>query len=439
MKNLLYLVFLCPLWLQGQDSSSVIKNARAVYTNCVKGDFAAAASYFDQQLLYRMDGAKLGQTWGLIEGQIGKAIFIEEPIIQMEKIDSAMYVYHSCNFEKKQMDLKLVFNSANKVTGFFFVPPSAKFTYQPPVWIAPGITMERDIDVPSADLILKGKLTVPATGSNFPLVILVQGSGPLDMDVTIGPNKVFKDIAMSLAAKGIAVLRFDKRTKAYMAEMSAMVPYLTPDEEIVQDVVAAFEFSKTLETIDPSSIYILGHSFGGMMGPRIASRCKDVKGLIMMAANARPMQQLILDQLRYVARPDSANPLIQEALANMKVKVDRVTNNDYNDSTDLSLLPKGLGAPFWKYLEAYDPFKESIDLKIPILIVQGERDYEVTTDDFKIWQSKLKSRPKTTFKSYPKLNHLFMAGEGISVPAEYDKRSNVDKSLMDDISEWINE
>ena len=436
-RLLAILILFFPVSVLGQDSITVVSHAKVIVADCMKGDFEGATSYFDQELLYRMDAAKLSQTWKLIEGQIGKVIPGQEPVIQVEKFDSLMQVFHSCNFEKKSMDIKLVFNKNDKVIGFFFVPPNAKFSYQPPIWVTAGKVKEKDIDIQSADLRLKGKLTMPTEGTNFPVVVLVHGSGPQDMDMTIGPNCVFKDIAMSLAAHGIAVIRFDKRTKAYRAELTTMIPYMTPDEETVQDAVAAVTFAEGEELLDHRKIIVLGHSFGGMMAPQIASKSKSVRGVILMAANARPIQQLIIDQLKYISKSDSANPDIQKSLALMQEKVDRVNSKNYADDTELSLLPMGIGPPYWKYLENYDQFKVAEQLKIPMLVLQGERDYQVTMDDFKIWQEKLKSRPQTTFKSFPEMNHLFMSGEGPSMPVEYDKKSNLDKSVTDFIADWI--
>lgn len=421
----------------GQDSTLIQTNARKVYTSCVSGDFPTAASYFDQDLLYRMDADKLKQTWELIEGQVGKVKDTGEAALFLENTDSLVTVFQTCNFDKKPMDLKLVFNKSNKVAGFYFSPPSARFSYMPPPWVKPGVVKEIDIEIPSSDLRLKGKLTLPVQGTKFPVVILVHGSGPQDMDLTIGPNRIFKDLAIQLAANGYAVIRFDKRTKAYQAEMSLMVPNMTPDDETVQDVLAAINFAGGNEFVDMNNIILLGHSFGGMMAPRIATLSKNVKGLILMAALARPLQILLMEQLRYLAQPDSANPAMQESLNLMQEKVDRVTSKSYDETTDPMFLPMGIGYPYWNYLDNYDQFKEALDLKIPMLILQGERDYQVTMEDFHIWEKKLSQHKDATFHSFPNLNHLFMTGKGASFPAEYEIRSNVAQEVSDEISSWL--
>ena len=72
-----------------------------------------------------------------------------------------------------------------------------------------------------------------------------------------------------------------------------------------------------------------------------------------------------------------------------------------------------------------------------MLILQGERDYQVTMEDFAGWKKALESRKDVTFISYPKLNHLFMEGEGKSIPAEYSTPGNVAVAVIDDIVKWI--
>jgi fermentation-respiration switch protein FrsA (DUF1100 family) len=76
-------------------------------------------------------------------------------------------------------------------------------------------------------------------------------------------------------------------------------------------------------------------------------------------------------------------------------------------------------------------------LKTPLLILQGERDYQVTMDNFAAWKKGLAGRPNVTLKTYPKLNHLFIEGEGKSTPADYEKPGHVSEAVIADIAGWI--
>jgi fermentation-respiration switch protein FrsA (DUF1100 family) len=71
-----------------------------------------------------------------------------------------------------------------------------------------------------------------------------------------------------------------------------------------------------------------------------------------------------------------------------------------------------------------------------MLILQGERDYQVTMRDFALWKAALGERKNVTLRSYAKLNHLFTAGEGKSTPAEYAS-GHVDAPVVEDIARWI--
>ena len=81
--------------------------------------------------------------------------------------------------------------------------------------------------------------------------------------------------------------------------------------------------------------------------------------------------------------------------------------------------------------------KTAKDLSQPILILQGERDYQVTMKDFEIWKKELQTNSKNTFISYAKLNHLFIKGEGKCTPAEYQVSGNVSEQVVKDIADWI--
>jgi fermentation-respiration switch protein FrsA (DUF1100 family) len=92
---------------------------------------------------------------------------------------------------------------------------------------------------------------------------------------------------------------------------------------------------------------------------------------------------------------------------------------------------------YWKDLDSYDPARTAAKLSIPMLILQGERDYQVTLADLQGWRTALEGRANVTIKSYPTLNHLFLPGEGKSTPAEYDRAGQIPAFVLDDIAGWI--
>lgn len=116
---------------------------------------------------------------------------------------------------------------------------------------------------------LPGRFTFPKEGKNFPIVILVHGSGPHDMDETIGPNKPFKDLAEGLASKGVATLRYYKRTKRYPNEVMKE-PEINIYNEVVDDALEAIKLAAAHDKLDEKKLFVLGHSLGGMLAPKIA-------------------------------------------------------------------------------------------------------------------------------------------------------------------------
>ncbi len=144
-------------------------------------------------------------------------------------------------------------------------------------------------------------LTLPNTKTAAPAVVLVHGSGPEDADETIGANKPFADLAYGLASQNIAVLRYVKRTKQYGADSKSDAPFTVKDE-VTDDVIAAVSLLSKMPEINKKQIYILGHSLGGMLAPRIAAEDPQIAGIIILAGNARPLEKLVVEQVKYVAR-----------------------------------------------------------------------------------------------------------------------------------------
>ncbi len=147
-----------------------------------------------------------------------------------------------------------------------------------------------------------GHSSLPKGEGPFPAIVLVHGSGPNDRDETIGPCKPFRDLAQGLSSQGIAVLRYEKRTKAHPAALALLPGGITVKEETVDDAAAAVGLLAAHEKIDPKRIFVLGHSLGGSLLPRIAAVRGDIAGLVSLAGSTRPLEDLLLEQVRYLLR-----------------------------------------------------------------------------------------------------------------------------------------
>jgi uncharacterized protein len=174
----------------------------------------------------------------------------------------------------------------------------------------------------------------------------------------------------------------------------------------VVDAVRAAALLRTVPEIDPARVFVLGHSQGGYMAPRIAAADPKLAGLIILAGNVRPLEELIKEQYLYLGEVPPTSPL-------------------------------PVPAAYMQDLKDYNPATMAGKQTVPLLILQGERDYQVTMKDFALWKAALAARKNVTFHSYPKLNHLFVPGEGKSMPAEYQQAGHVDPQVVEDISGWI--
>lgn len=430
MKRLFFLSLLCISSITlAQVPNETIESANDFLKLVLEDRYQEATNYFEPIVLMQLPADKLEELWNKLNEQVGN--FEKQTKIRTEKLQNWNVVFLTCKFERSILDLKLVFTAENKITGMFFVPPEPDKEYQLPKYATPTEYKEKPFVVVSGSYKLPGTLTLPTYTNTFPIVILVHGSGPNDRDETIGPNKPFKDLAIGLANMGIGVLRYDKRTKIYKENAES----ITIDDETVLDAKSALNQALTIEGCN--SVYILGHSLGAFVGPKIATGEKNLSGLIMMAGNARPFEDLILEQVNYILSENGLTDFEKEEIEKTKEQVELAKSPTLSEGTPSNMLPLNIPANYWLDLRNYDPVKTAKKLKLPILILQGERDYQVTMTDFNIWKESLSNKKKVNLKSYPELNHLFMKGVGKSTPGEYLEPQNIPHYLIQDIATWI--
>ena len=298
-------------------------------------------------------------------------------------------------------------------------------------------SIELALPVPSLGE-LPGTLTVPKGEGPFPVVILLQGSGPSDRDEAIGNLKPFRDIAEGLAAQGIAVYRFDKRSFVYGAEMAEKVD-ATLEDEYLEDAVNAVQLVAEQDRIDPDRIFVLGHSLGGNAVPAVARKLEEApvkaRGFILMAASLRPLCVLMREQFEflYSLQPELTAEQQEEKEANF-AELDKLD--------DLDALPEdeivaGVYPAYWKWLAEYDIAEAAKEITAPVLLLQGEEDYQVTMEDFEIWKDTVGDRENWRMISYPGLTHIFMPGDKSEGSAAYAREGHVQENVIQDIGTFI--
>jgi dipeptidyl aminopeptidase/acylaminoacyl peptidase len=268
---------------------------------------------------------------------------------------------------------------------------------------------------------LGATLTLPEGPGPFPAVVLVHGSGPSDRDETVGATHMFADLAAGLAARGIAVLRYDKRTFTYGDRLTND---LTLDDEVIADAVDAVYTLAARREIDGSRIVVVGHSLGGMLAPEIATRAGHVAGVAMLAPPARPPLDILRDQLRYLDAPADLRGAVEQAAI-----VDALP---LPPTEPLYVL--GMPMTYWRDWEQHDGIAAAHALTAPILVIQGGRDYQVTADDFALWK---KGAPHATFVWLPADNHALIPGHGRPGPRDYAHAGHVDPRAIAKLAAFV--
>lgn len=401
-----------------------------------KEDFASVEATFSADVARALPEDKLAGTWKGLIAQTGKLRSVDER--RTGKQGALTIVDLLCTFEAAPLVVRVVYDDAGKVSGLWFKPidqaiPKEGEAPKPPALEKNDRFAESEVTVGKAPWELPGVLTLPAGKGPWPAVLLVAGSGPNDRDETIGPNKPFREIAFGLAEKGIATLRYDKRTRAHGAEMAANLASLTIEDEVLADAAFALALLRTRKEIDPARVFVLGHSLGGTCAPLIARADGKLAGMILLAGSPRSLVDLVAEQLAYIGSlgspSDADKAQIQEILDGIdKLKKGQIAD----DATVMGMTPHYLHD-----LDARDTLGVAKALALPALVLQGGRDYQVTEKDFEIWKGALSGKPGTELKLYPDLNHCFATGKGRAVPEEYAQPQHVAAEVIADVAAWI--
>ena len=386
-------------------------------------------SYFDENMKKQVSQADVQQVWASLISNYGAFDYYKTDITLTTK-DGYQIVDVPVIFKNGSATLRFALNAKGEISGFFITDnATASNSMQ--------LANDTEVTFGSAEYPISGSLTLPEGEGPFPAVILVHGSGPSDRNEQIGPNLPFMDLAEQLSAQGVAVLRYDKRTYLYGNQLAQLTD-ITVQDETIDDVVYALDYLQTLDNIDTEHIYIAGHSLGGYLIPRIAAQTPEAAGYILLAASARPMEDLLLEQTEYIlslekSLDDASKEKLLKQTQDMVDTIKALTPDSEYTADQLG----GTPASYWLDLKNYDPIAEVQGINKSFLVLQGGRDYQVTKTDYDLWQSAFGEYSDVHFRFYDNLNHLFMSGTGKSVPNEYQQKNTVDTVVGKDIANFV--
>ncbi len=390
--------------------------------------FAAVREAFDPALAAALGEAALGTAWDGIVDRAGRIERIESVTVDPEK-DGVRVARVKNEHSLHGLEVRVVFDRESRVSGLWFEPRPGP--WMPPAYVSPAAITDRPIEVAG----LPGTLTLPRSrAGKARAVLLVHGSGPLDRDETVGGRKPFRDLAEGLATKGLVVVRWDKRTKAAPDTLKGA---FDQDAEVTADARAAVELLSRTPEVDPKQIYLVGHSQGASMAPRIASKEPRIAGLVLLAGDTRPFEELLVEQHRYLLGLGGLVGAPLEARLTALRTECTIARDKKGDPAELVSIG-GSKAPrqYWQDLLSYDPTVPARALSLPMLVVQGGRDYQVTKVDFDGW-TKAVTRPGVVFRFHPPLDHHLVIGEGASSPDDYKWSGHVAGEVVADIAAFV--
>ncbi|HUI82626.1 MAG TPA: alpha/beta fold hydrolase [Candidatus Binatia bacterium] len=445
IRTLLALVVLAgwpsnlPAQAQNQTPESL---ATAAVNELAARQFSKVVARFDDRMQSAMPQEKLSAVWDTVLDNAGSF----QRITGTRVVEQQGYqvVFVACQFKYAALDVKMAFDSRNRIAGLFFVPhtdaPEPAHSWSAPDYADVKAFHETELTVANGSWKLPATLTLPNAKGPFPAVVLVHGSGPEDQDESIGPNKPFRDLAWGLAGQGVAVLRYVKRTRQYGPQSVQPGAAFTTKDETTDDAQAAVALLGTRPDIDHSHIFLLGHSEGGTLAPRIAAADSHVAGIIIAAGAVRPLEDLVIAQLKYIAGlPGASREELKKQIAQAEAAKAQIESPSLKSDATVNLLGSSIPGSYFLDLRNYRPAEAAAQLHIPILVLQGGRDYQVTREDYDLWKAALVQDPRASFRFYPDLTHLFMKvqGSGPPSPADYSVAGHVSRTVIDDIAQWV--
>ena len=298
-----------------------------------------------------------------------------------------------------------------------------------PSYVAPADApyVSEDVKVKSPEgFTLSGTLTIPKQHTaRVPAVVMITGSGLEDRDETIpGVNgyRPFRQIADTLSRRGIAVLRLDDRGYGESGGDAA----LATTADLANDTRAALTYLRSRPDINPKGLFLIGHSEGGEIAPMIAVSDPTLAGIVTLAGPALTGRQISHAQLAYAVARDTTLTVAQR--------------DSIQRSQDAIMDSAAVKQPWVRYYLSYDPLTMAKKVRVPVLVLQGGNDRQVSSDQATTLAAALRTGgdKDVTVRVFPELNHLFIV-DPIGNPGGYSSLPSkvIGSAVLGTIADWI--
>ncbi len=285
---------------------------------------------------------------------------------------------------------------------------------------------------------LKGILSIPLGAAKpYPAVVLVHDSGSYDRDETIYNNKIFRNISKNLTEKGIAVLRYDKRSYSYKEKMVELISSVSAKEDIIDDAISASNFLKADSRIDKNNVFVIGHGFGGSIAPRIDAEGGDFAGIVIMSGSPKPLKELLIEQVQasLYEYPEDEQEEVKKNIDALLAEFENIKTMTDEEAGEIILLD--MSGYYYNEMDKYPNDEYTKNSEKPMFIIHGGKNIQISEEDsYTLYQNLLEGKENVSFKLYPDLNYLFME-IATGDMNDYKREGRVSGEVLNDISDWI--
>lgn len=425
--------------LDEEKKKTLEEKTKALTELLAKRDFDKFKESISEEFKKATEGQDL-DVFKMLEQELGAYKEIVKTEIETQ---NGYYLTDSTlQFEKGTVDQTIAFNGEMVADGVNYLNMKKDIV---PEEGEKEITLDAGTGYP-----VKGMIKMPK-GEVKAGIVIVDGSGPNDMNMTLGQNKMMKHLSDQLAEKGFAVLRFNKRTYQYGKELAkiGMQNKTLIKDEFIDDAAEGLKTLAKEQGIPTDKLFILGHSQSGSYLPVINETAGNLaKGYIILSGTPTNIAELSKKQLEKVIEEGSENAdeeQVKMMKQNIKTndellkKIETMSDEELNKPENY---PFGIPGVYVKDLMKYDPIKLYNGSKLPIFIRIAEFDKQVPVSELELWKNGLDKNENDSIEEVKGANHMMQPSDGKTklanlITDEYQKDAPIVSSVIDDIAAWI--